>query len=291
MNKKQIKDKASFLNYIGQYNIQAKYEMGQNFLYDESFISEVLNQVFSDKLENVLEIGSGAASLSRELAKRSKKLVTIEIDSDFQGLLEDFSQDFPNTQVILTDVNHLDLSFLFTDEEKDNLSIVANLPYYITSELISQCITELSEAQSMLFLVQEEAAARIVGREQEGKSQTKNRGWLYHFIKVYGDAKVISNVPAEKFYPEPRVDSQFVLIEKSTNQKQNRMLERHADLVLHTIKLAFSQRRKTLLNCFEASGLKNNVGRWLEQVNKAQTARAEELSTEEFLSLTQFLFL
>lgn len=291
MKNKIIETKQDFLAYLNQFNVVPKYDLGQNFLYNETYLSRIMDEIYPDGFHHVLEIGTGAASLSRVLAKRAKSLVTIEIDNSLQEIIADLSRKFPNVQGIVTDATTLDLSFLFTEEEKDDLHIVANLPYYITSDLISQCIVELPQAQSLLFLVQEDAVPRICGREGDGKSKSKNQGWLNKFITCYGDIRAMHKVSRDKFYPSPHVDSQFILVEKSMKRKQVLFLERHGHLLLHTIKLAFSQRRKTLVNSFEQVGLKSSVARWLEQEDMSASIRAEELESEDFMSLTRFLFL
>jgi 16S rRNA (adenine1518-N6/adenine1519-N6)-dimethyltransferase len=284
-------NKQEFLTYLDKYGIEAKKGLGQNFLYDEALIERVLEEALDLPLDNVLEIGSGAGSLSRVLAKHAQKLVSIEKDESLGQLLQDLGSACPNASFILTDATQLDLSFLFTDDEKDSLHIVANLPYYLTSELISQLILELPQAQAMLFLVQKDAVPRLSGVEGDGKSKSKNQGWISKWISCYGTLKPLQTVGRDKFYPEPNISSQFILLEPDMNFKRRNFLMRHGDLLLHTIKLSFGQRRKSLVNCLDQVGLKDRALLWLQETGKSPTERAENLDSDDFISLTKFLFL
>ena len=284
-------NKQEFLTYLDKYGIEAKKGLGQNFLYDEAFIEQVLEDALNLPLDNVLEIGTGAGSLSLVLAQNAKKLVSIEKDDSLRFLLQDLGNAYPNASFILTDATQLELSFLFTDDEKDSLHVVANLPYYLMTDLISQVILELPQAEAMLFLVQKDAVPRLSGTEGDGKSKSKNQGWISKWISCYGTVKALQTVGREKFYPEPNISSQFILLEPDMNFKRRNFLIRHGDLLLHTIKLSFGQRRKSLVNCLDQVGLKERVLLWLQEEGKSPTERAENLDSDDFISLTKFLFL
>lgn len=280
-----------FLARLHSYGLRPAHALGQNFLWDKDLLQSIVEGAALLPLDRVLEIGSGAGTLTEVLAERAKRVVSVEIDQHLQPILNDLADKHPNLEFIFEDARKLRFDELFSADEKRNLQIVANLPYYLTSELIKQCLCQLPQARRMIFLVQKDAVPRLKGAAGDGKSESKNQGWLAKLIACYGEVKILKTLPAACFYPEPHVDSQLIYLERSQGSSALAMLESHPDRLSRVIEVAFYQRRKSMVNCFAASGLKEQVRAWLLERNLPATLRAEQLSPEDFADLTSNLYL
>lgn len=280
-----------FIEMLGRYGITPDYALGQNFLWDETLPERMLASAGAACPVNVLEIGAGPGTLTRVLAARARRVIAVEIDPQMEPLLRDLQKTFPSLEVIMGDALRLPLRGLFTPEEKQSLQIIANLPYYITSDLIRKCVTELPEASEMIFLVQKDVLPRLRGEAGDGKSKTKNQGWLSKLISCYGEVRGHMTLPGSCFYPEPRVESRLVSIKRLEQGEVTEVLEAMPGELAKTIEQSFSKRRKTLLNCFPDQADKCAVSAWLTARGLPQSVRAEQLGPAEFASLTRVLCL
>ncbi len=282
-------NRASFLSMLEEYGIEANKKYGQNFIWKKDLLNRFLSKSKLVTLKNVLEIGSGAGTLSYVLARNAKKLVSVEIDEELGTLLNDLGRHLRNAEFINADARTLDFNELFTEEEHEDLTLVSNLPYNLTTELITKAVRELSTAKNMLFLVEDNASPRILGVKGDGKSEVRNQGFLSKFISTYGVAKTVMSVHANEFYPKPRVNSELILIERNTDTYAYEVLLEHSQELEDTIKTAYSQRRKALINCFAPKGQKAQVQEWIQTKELKENIRAEELTADQFAELTVFL--
>ena len=206
-------------------------------------------------------------------SKKSKKMYNSQINSSIG------SSKINNSKIIFKDA----LKTNINEIEKDfsgNYSIVANLPYYITTPLIFKFIEETNKVDSITIMIQKEVADRLVAKSG------KDYGTISIILDFVGEVKFCRKVSRTMFTPAPNVDSAVVRIELNRNK-----YDANFEDFCKVVRTAFSMRRKTLLNNF-SSGLnmtKNAVKKWLNEADISESARAEELSTNDFVKLTNLL--
>ena len=282
-------NKASFVNLLKHYRINPTKKHGQNFIWNFDLLKNFLHKSNLTELKNVLEIGSGVGSLTYVLSQNAEKVVSLEIDESLREILGDLEASQDNIDIVFTDANKANWKEFFTDEELENVTLVSNLPYNLTTALINKAISEFHMAKQMLFLVEREAVPRILGIEGDGKSSSQNQGPLSKLVSAYGSARSILTVNATAFHPKPRVNSELILLTPNTDTESYKCLIEHGGLLERVIKMAYTQRRKTLANSFKGFDLKSDIQSWLEENNLPTSTRAEELSADEFTSLSLFL--
>ena len=264
---------------LGEYGFKFKKAFGQNFLSDPFVLGEIAEKAGVNENSVVLEIGCGAGALTKELAARAKKVVGYEIDERLKPVLKDALSGFDNTEVIFGDVMKRKLA----DIEKrlgESYVLVANLPYYITTPIIMNFLENGENVSSMTVMVQKEVAERLAA-----KPRTSDYGAITVGINLRGEAKIVKQVPREKFTPVPNVDSAVVRIDID----KNKFAKADKSAVRELVRKAFTSRRKTLVNNI-SSGYgtsKESAAKLLEKCGISPTARAEELSAEQFVLLSE----
>ncbi len=262
--------------------MQAKFinntDIGQNFLIDTSIIDFITRKAQISKDDTILEIGPGKGILTKGLLSFfPKQVFAIEFDRRLQEFLAPIEAKHENLQIFWGDALGFDYKNLPILPNK----IIANLPYHITTPLFFTFLEQLAPlgAHYFLVMVQLEAAERIVAQPH-----TKNRCPLGITIEAMnGEAKILRRVPPEAFKPRPAVNSAIIEVKISdnfniANDKKWRNL----------LQMAFKQRRKTLQNNFLAGGFtKEQIAIIYEKVGLIQTARAEELTLEEWFSIRE----
>lgn len=264
---------------LGEYGFKFKKAFGQNFLSDPFVLGEIAEKAGVNENSVVLEIGCGAGALTKELAARAKKVVGYEIDERLKPVLKDALSGFDNTEVVFGDVMKRKLA----DIEKklgESYVLVANLPYYITTPIIMNFLENGENVSSMTVMVQKEVAERLAA-----KPRTSDYGAITVGINLRGEAKIVMQVPREKFTPVPNVDSAVVRIDID----KNKFAKADKSAVRELVRKAFTSRRKTLVNNI-SSGYgtsKESAAKLLEKCGISPTARAEELSAEQFVLLSE----
>ena len=264
---------------LGEYGFKFKKAFGQNFLSDPFVLGEITEKAGVNENSVVLEIGCGAGALTKELAARAKKVVGFEIDERLKPVLKDELSGFDNTEVVFGDVMKRKLA----DIEKklgESYVLVANLPYYITTPIIMNFLENGENVSSMTVMVQKEVAERLAA-----KPRTSDYGAITVGINLRGEAKIVMQVPREKFTPVPNVDSAVVRIDID----KNKFAKADKSAVRELVRKAFTSRRKTLVNNI-SSGYgtsKESAAKLLEKCGISPTARAEELSAEQFVLLSE----
>lgn len=264
---------------LGEYGFKFKKAFGQNFLSDPFVLGEIAEKAGVNENSVVLEIGCGAGALTKELAARAKKVVGYEIDERLKPVLKDALSGFDNTEVVFGDVMKRKLA----DIEKtlgESYVLVANLPYYITTPIIMNFLENGENVSSMTVMVQKEVAERLAA-----KPRTSDYGAITVGINLRGEAKIVMQVPREKFTPVPNVDSAVVRIDID----KNKFAKADKSAVRELVRKAFTRRRKTLVNNI-SSGYgtsKESAAKLLEKCGISPTARAEELSAEQFVLLSE----
>lgn len=285
--------KTSFISILAQYGIDPTAQYGQNFIWNLNLLDGFTSKAKIKATDNILEIGAGAGTFSYVLAQKAQKVVAIEIDPQLQPLLTDLEKltasELRDLTFVGGDACVLDWQSLFTPAELDNSFLVSNLPYNLMTELITKAIREFHQARGMLFLVETNASPRILGKAGDGKSSAANQGFLYKLISTYGQVRKLQHISRANFYPQPHVDSDLLLLEAAPESFSYQVLAEFPEYLAKTIKIAYSQRRKTLVNCFKKYQLDDGVRDFIASSNLAANVRAEELSADDFARLCLYL--
>ena len=251
-------------------------QFGQNFLTDSVLLQDIVND--ADVANGtVLEVGAGAGTLTRVLAQKAKKVVAFEIDKNLKKVLDVTLADCSNVQVVMGDVMKYSVAQV---EEMcgGNYSVVANIPYYITTPLLMNFVEQGKNVQSLTLTIQKEVAERL-----SAAPATKDYGAITVAVNAVADVSVTRILPRELFYPQPNVDSAVVKIVMNRNKTD---ISNHA-LFRKTVKTAFAMRRKTLVNNLTVGfGVTRQLAEEiLAQCNLDERCRGEELSVAQFVQL------
>ncbi len=255
--------------------------LGQNFLIDNNIVEKIVREGNIEG-ENVLEIGPGIGTLTREMQKYAKKIVAIEIDEKLRPLLSETVGDFDNVNIIFSDVLKLDIKKV-TEEEfgGESFKVIANLPYYITTPILINLLKSEANISELIVMMQREVAERIVANVGN-----KEYGSISVFLKYFGDSKIVMHVPNTVFMPKPKVGSSVIklTVNKEKKSQDINSLEK-------VLRAGFQMRRKTILNSL-SSGLaieKRDLKEVLESLGLKENFRAENLTLEDFLNLAEKL--
>ena len=265
---------------LEKHGFQFKKQFGQNFLTDVNLLDSIVAASGIDENTTVVEIGCGAGTLTRAIAKKAKKVYAFDVDVKLQPVLAETLAGLENVEVIFRDFNKLDLQEF--EKEIGEYSVVANLPYYITTPLVTKLLEESSLVQSASIMVQEEVALRFCAKED-----TPDYGAITAAIALKGNAKIIKKVPRTMFMPRPNVDSAVVKIEFCRGRIP--VLDEKA--YRQTVKCAFLNRRKTLENnLINSFGVSRETSKEiLRTCGIDERARGETLSPERLATLADEL--
>ena len=225
---------------LEKHGFSFTHALGQNFILDDSFLEEIarLSGVGGD--DCVLEIGPGPGVLTACLAERCRRVLAMEIDQKLQPVLDDVLQGVGNAEIIFEDVMKCDLPALLNARfPGERVQVVANLPYYITADVIERLLTCGAEIGDITVMVQKEAAERL-----DAKIGSKNYCALAMLTQYYRDVETLMDVPPERFVPRPHVMSRLIRLNCKTGgprAEDDAFLQR-------VIRSAFRMRRKTLVN-------------------------------------------
>ncbi|MBU1292484.1 ribosomal RNA small subunit methyltransferase A [Patescibacteria group bacterium] len=255
----------------------AKKSLGQNFLMHRQTGERIVLAADLPKEAVVLEIGPGTGMLTRELLKRTARVVAVEADYSLIPQLEEtFAEEIAEgkLQLISADIRAFSAEIIGSDYH-----VVANIPYYITGELIRQFLTEKHQPKSMTLLVQKEVAVRI--------ARSKKESLLSLSVKVYGTPSYCFTVPRGAFMPAPNVDSAVLSIKgisrsSFTNPTQEQQF-------FACIRAAFAHKRKRLAKNLEELWGREEILSSLTKCGIPIDARAEDLSLSDWLSVSKTL--
>lgn len=268
---------------LAKYGFEFSKSLGQNFLIDGNIVRKIVEKANIGPEDYVLEIGPGIGTLTEELALKAKKVVAIELDKDLLPILDETLSQYENVEIIHGDVLKVDLKKII-EEKLDNkrVKLVANLPYYVTTPIITKLLESDLNLDSIIVMVQKEVAERM-----GAKAGGKEYGSLSVFVSFFSQAEIIINVPKTVFMPQPKVDSAVI---KLDIKKELPDIDR--DKFFKVVKAAFSKRRKTLLNALSSYGFnidKETIKETLEKLNIKPEVRAENLSVEDFIKISKSL--
>lgn len=258
--------------------------LGQNFIVNPEVCPRIAYESGVDKDMCALEIGPGIGVLTKELAKRAKRVLAVEIDEALPPVLAETLAEFDNVTVLGADVLKIDVLKTAREHFGDTPFVVcANLPYYITSPILMKLLEEGCGAESITVMVQKEAAQRIAA-----KPGTRDCGALTAAIHYYSEPEKLFDVGKNSFVPAPKVDSSVIRLKIRKEPPVSVPDEKY---FFKVIRASFGQRRKTLAN--SVSGVlgltKDEILCALERCGLSPTARAEELSLEDFAAFSAAL--
>ena len=258
--------------------------LGQNFIVNPEVCPRIAYESGVNKDMCALEIGPGIGVLTKELAKRAKRVLAVEIDEALPPVLAETLAEFDNVTVLNADVLKIDVLKTAREHFGDTPFVVcANLPYYITSPILMKLLEEGCGAESITVMVQKEAAQRIAA-----KPGTRDCGALTAAIHYYSEPEKLFDVGKNSFVPAPKVDSSVIRLKIRKEPPVSVPDEKY---FFKVIRASFGQRRKTLANSVSGGlGLtKDEVLCALERCGLSPTARAEELSLEDFAAFSAAL--
>lgn len=265
-----------------KYGITANKNLGQNFLIDESVIIDACDSANINKEDLVIEIGPGLGTLTKYILERAGKVICVELDDKMIDILKERFFLYENFEIINEDILKVDLHKLIKEERNGNIKnvkIVANLPYYITTPIIMKLLEERLDLQSITVMVQKEVAERLIAVPGE-----KFTGAITYSVYYYADSENVRVVDKSSFIPEPSVESEVINLKIRENPP---VKVNNEELFFKLIKIAFMQRRKTLVNSLSNSGFieKNKIIEILKQLNINENIRAEKLSIQDFANI------
>lgn len=254
---------------------------GQNFIDNENLLNKIADVAEITKNDVVLEIGVGAGTLTRVLSERAKKVIGYEIDKNLAPVLCETLSGVENAEVVFRDFMR-ETTENVCDIVGNEFTVVANLPYYITSPITMWLLEEFPSCKRIVIMVQKEVAERFTA-----KSGSKDYGSITAAIDYYGNASYAFTVTRENFYPAPNVDSAVVRIDrvKKYEVKSEKAFK-------EVLRIAFLSRRKTLVNNLinVLPITRADAEDILNTLNLDKNIRGEVLSTQGFINLSNELY-
>lgn len=262
-------------------NFRFNKALGQNFITDSNLLDAIVNDGGITGDDVVVEIGTGAGTLTRAIAKVAKKVYSFEVDRNLEPVLALSLQGVENVEVVFRDVLKMkddDLAAIVGSKFK----VVANLPYYITTPLAMRFIESSLDVESITIMVQKEVALRFVA-----KPNTPDYSAITLAIKMAGDARITRNVSRNMFYPAPNVDSAVVRMDINRHKLDGE----NAQLLHKLARSSFAMRRKTLANNLSVAFSlgKQEATQIVEEAGFAPLVRGEALSLDDYKTLSKTL--
>ncbi|NLY87332.1 MAG: 16S rRNA (adenine(1518)-N(6)/adenine(1519)-N(6))-dimethyltransferase RsmA [Clostridiales bacterium] len=268
-------------------SIKPQKSLGQNFLVDEGVVEAIIEGSNVNQNSLVIEIGPGTGVLTCPLADRAGKVIAIELDERMISPLRVKTFSYGNVSIIHEDILKVDLNKLIEEELQvgnlNNVRVVGNLPYYITTPIIMKLLESNLNVDSITAMMQKEVGDRIAA-----EPGTKLAGAITYSVNYYAEVTKVIDVERESFFPIPKVDS---VVLRMDLRKGKAVHVTDETFLFKCIKAGFSQRRKTLLNSLTAleNYKKNEIEKALTLAGIEKNRRAESLSMEEFASLAKVL--
>ncbi len=266
---------------LDKYQLLAKRSLGQNFIVDSNIIDRLIAHAQIDENTAVIEIGPGLGALTQGLLEKAKKVISIEIDQNMVEILTEVFGERKNFELIHSDILQYDLEALIKQLNQDyaHVMLIANLPYYITSEILLKLFKLDNKVDSVMLMVQREFAQRLTANKS-----TKDYRTLTVLSKTFYQSKIIMKISKHVFYPRPNVDSAIILMKSLENEIEN------LDEFIQFVEICFVQKRQTIFN-----NLRNKLGEQkateiLEKSNILKTTRAAELDVLDFKNMFEVYY-
>lgn len=266
---------------VEKYGFKFSKSLGQNFLVDKSVLGDIVNSADVSEEDVVIEIGPGVGTLTRELLKKAKKVYAIELDSDLIPILSEELKEFDNFELIHKDALKVNFNEIIGEEK--SVKVVANLPYYVTTPIISRLLNQNYNFKSLTIMIQKEVGERIAA-----EPNCKEYGALSILVQYYCNIEVVRRVSPTAFIPRPKVDSIVLRMDKLDEPRVN---VKDKGLYFNVVRSSFNMRRKTLWNALKNLKLsKENMEIAFSNASIDPKRRGETLSLEEFAKLSNCIY-
>ncbi len=254
-----------------------KHDLGQNFLYDDALLEELVQSTGVTKADSVLEIGSGSGMLTKHLCPHAGKVLAVEVDHDIIPFLKVNTAAFSNLEIVEGDIRKQNLRELCAPLG-ENFLVIANIPYNITTPIFEALWESGLSIRQISVMIQKEVAEKLMAAPS-----TAAYGLMSVKCQYYCTPRLECIVPAEKFTPPPKVDSAFVHLEMNRCRSAKVQNERR---LFSLLRAGFNLRRKTLSNALRSVVEPDALRAAMEQAEISPTARAEELSVDDWIRLS-----
>ncbi|HEY5576050.1 MAG TPA: 16S rRNA (adenine(1518)-N(6)/adenine(1519)-N(6))-dimethyltransferase RsmA [Clostridiaceae bacterium] len=264
-------------NIVKKYGFKFSKGLGQNFLIDDTVLEDIIAAADISPEDLVIEIGPGVGTLTKLLLKKAKKVCAIELDDKLIPILHEELKEFGNLEVIHGDALKVDFNEIIGDEK--SVKVVANLPYYVTTPIISRLLKGNYSFSSITIMIQKEVAERIAA-----KPSTKDYGALTLLVQYHSTVEIVRKVSPDAFIPQPKVESMVIKLNKLPGPRVD---VADVDLFFKVIRESFNMRRKTLSNSLKNMKIdKEKLQKAFEEAGIDPIRRGETLSIEEFAKLS-----
>ncbi len=267
-----IGSRSKTINILNKYNYQAKKKFGQNFLVEPNIIRKVVEQVDEDSV--VIEIGAGLGAITQALANKVKQVIAYEIDGDLVNILNENLNEYNNIKIVKEDFLNVDLESLL-NSFKQKATIISNLPYYITTEILTKVLESSNKIDKIIAMTQKEVADRFTKKEKG-----KDYNVLQVMAEYYCNVKSLTKVSRNNFIPAPKVDSEILIFEIKENYQQ----VSNEKLLFEIVKACFSQRRKMIISNLNNNGF-NISKQQLLDIGVDPTSRVEQLELKDYIRI------
>ena len=266
---------------VKKYGFKFTKSLGQNFLIDDSVLEDIVYGAEVCKEDFVIEIGPGVGTLTKELLKKAKSVCAIELDSDLVPILQEELKGFDNFKLVHKDALKVDFNDIIGEEK--SVKVVANLPYYVTTPIITKLLNEGYNFKSITIMIQKEVAERMAA-----KPKCKDYGALTLLVQYHCDVDIVRKVSPSSFIPQPKVDSIVIRMNKLPEKRVN---PRDEKLFFKVIRESFNMRRKTLWNALKNLKVESEkMEKAFENAGIDPMRRGETLSIEEFCNLSNEIY-
>jgi len=282
-----ISNKSRTKAIIEKHSFKFKKKFGQNFLTDGNILRKIVETAQLSESVGVIEVGPGIGALTEHLARVSRKVVAYEIDKTLIPILEEVLEPYDNVKVINEDILKADVEQMMETElsEANEIAVVANLPYYITTPILMGLIEARLPIDRYVVMMQLEVARRLSARPS-----TKDYNALSIVVQYYCDVEIAINVPRDVFIPAPNVDSAVVVLKRKAKPIVN---VRDEAFFMEVIHASFKQRRKTLLNnlaSYFEEMTKEEIINLLTTIEVDPGIRGEALTIQDFAKIADVFY-
>ena len=253
--------------------VKPKKHLGQHFLKDENIARKIVNQMQDNSYQNLLEIGAGTGVLTKYILKDNKyKLTVVEIDDESVVYLKE-NLGFTDENLLNEDFLKMDLATVF----KEKFGIIGNFPYNISSQIFFKVLDYRNQIPEVVGMIQKEVAERIAAPHGN-----KTYGILSVLLQAFYDIEYCFTVGEKVFNPPPKVKSAVIRLKRNDVAE----LDCNEKLFFQIVKFGFNQRRKMLRSALKPLDIPNAF-KEKEHLNELLSRRAEQLSVQDFIELTQ----
>lgn len=273
---------------IAAHGFSFKKSLGQNFLIDQNILNKIVEAADLNEGTGALEIGPGIGALTERLAMSAGAVTAVEIDQRLIPILQDVLSSYPHVNIRHADVLKVDLHELFREDfsEVSKVSVVANLPYYVTTPILMKLLEERLPLSNIVVMIQKEVAERMAARPGG-----KDYGSLSIAVQYYSEPELICTVPHTVFIPQPNVESAVIRLKIRERPPVEVKDEKH---FFDVVRASFTQRRKTISNNLKARFFPGEGREALEallaEAGIEPSRRGETLSLAEYARLSDVLF-